>query len=1060
MQDTADETATDHGDVQPYGGARWQRRIFVFVGLLLVSLLVLAWTQRNSIADRFVQNAFAERGITARYKIENIGFRTQRIRDLVIGDPARPDLIARRVDIDIALNFSGANVRDVRAEGVMLRGRYANGKLTFGALDKFRDPKSTEPFAWPDIALTLKNARARLDTPWGIIGAGMHGSGLLRNRFKGTLALRSPSLAYADCIATNVHFDGTLLLEWRAPHLIGLITSTSANCRSAGIALSAPRLDTNIKLSERFGFWSGKTEFTAAALNTPNGQLQDVAGKLSVDGTLKRANFALALEKAFLRSAPLSVRRFTLGATGYGGFVDGGMAVTAHGTTAIDGCAFDRGTMIPLRDLAAATKDTPVGPIIARIMPALALAGEQFTARADFDGFQDFQGRREAIIADIAVNSASGMRVRQSGKFGVVASRAGMQLNAPARLTLSGKHVPNIALTLAQSGPNWSGNLVVAPYATGGANLAVPNFAFNGAPNGAWNFAGQARMSGPLPGGFIAGLNMPVSGRYSAGAFALYEQCQNLRFDALRVSNLALRGQSLRLCPDAGRSMLSYRDGNVRFATNVAGFSASGNLGGTPVSAGSSNIRFSLTDGFAAKDVVVEMGKPDAQTSFTIARLDGSFDRGGASGTLTGGAGQIGNVPLMIDEASGAWRYLEEALTLNARLNVRDAAQVDRFKPMLVPDMLLTLEKNAISATGNLVEPTTGTRVSRVDIRHDLRGASGRALLAVDALSFNNRFKPDLLTPLVLGVAANVDGSVSGDGRIDWDKTGVRSTGRVATRNMNLAAAFGPVEGLTTEIVFSDLLGLETASGQIATIASVNPGIAALGGTVRYRLLPNRKVAIESGRWPFAGGELILEPTILDFGVEAERHLTFGVIGVDAEKLLAGYDFQNLRVMGVFDGVLPMIFNQDGGRIVGGSLVSRAGGGEVSYLGELTYKDMGVFANYAFNALRSIRYSTLTIGVGGELDGEIVTDISFTGLQQGSLAKRNFITRQLARIPIKFNVKVTAEFLKLIGSVRGIYDANYAAARDLPYLLEAQKKQDAASAMPHAVETKKEPPHE
>ena len=27
---------------------------------------------------------------------------------------------------------------------------------------------------------------------------------------------------------------------------------------------------------------------------------------------------------------------------------------------------------------------------------------------------------------------------------------------------------------------------------------------------------------------------------------------------------------------------------------------------------------------------------------------------------------------------------------------------------------------------------------------------------------------------------------------------------------MNLAAAFGPVEGLTTEIVFTDLLGLET----------------------------------------------------------------------------------------------------------------------------------------------------------------------------------------------------------------------------------------------------------
>jgi translocation and assembly module TamB len=358
---------------------------------------------------------------------------------------------------------------------------------------------------------------------------------------------------------------------------------------------------------------------------------------------------------------------------------------------------------------------------------------------------------------------------------------------------------------------------------------------------------------------------------------------------------------------------------------------------------------------------------------------------------------------------------------------------------MNVPDLMLSLENNVISAIGNLVEPKTGTQVAGVDIRHDLGNSTGRALLAVDGLRFDDRLQPELLTPLTLGVVANVDGTVFGDGRIDWDGNGVRSNGRFATRGMNLAAAFGPVEGLTTEIVFTDLLGLETGPSQLATIASVNPGIPALNGRINYQLLPNQQVAIEAGRWPFAGGELTLEPTILDFNVEKERRLTFRVIGVDAEKFLAGYDFQNLRVTGVFDGTLPMVFNQDGGRIVGGALISRPGGGEVSYLGELAYEDMGVFANYAFQALRSIRYTSLTIGVGGDLDGEIVTDISFTGLQQGSGAKRNFITKQLARIPIKFNVSITAEFLKLIGSIRGIYDPSYAAERDLRFLIEQER---------------------
>ncbi len=1059
MQEPADETPTGDVEVQPYSGARWKRRIFGAVTLLLIGLLVFAWSQRNSIADRFVQNAFAARGIKASYKIDTVGFRTQRIRDLVIGDPARPDLTAKLVEIDVALNFSGANLRDVRADGVVLRGKYADGTLSFGELDKFADPQSKEPFEWPDIAVNITNAKARIDTPWGVVGAGLNGSGLLRNRFTANLALRSPRLALADCTAADVKFDGKLILEWRAPHLIGPISSSGVACPVSAFAVTMPRVDADLKLSERLGAWKGQMAFTAKALNMPKVRLNDFGGMLSVDGSAKRTNFMLALAKGALRSAPLTVGRLAVSAKGYAGLANGQIALSATGGANIIGGAFDRGTITGVRDIAAQTSNTPVGPLFAQMAPVLERAGDQFTASLDYDAFQDFQNRRGANIEAFAFTSASGVQLRQNGRLALISTPAGWQLNAPARLALSGKNLPSASLTLAQSGRRWSGNLAIAPYAAGGASLALSRLAFDGMPGGTWQFNGQALMSGPLPGGFVSGLNVPITGRYNAGTFSLYDNCQNVRFDALRVSRLALRGQSLRLCPDAGSPMLMVRNGNATFASNVAGFSAMGNLVSTPVAARSAQIRFSLSEGFAARDVVVELGQADALTKFSMATLNGSFGKGVATGTLANGAGQIGNIPLLMDEAAGNWRFANQILTLDARLRVLDAAQIDRFKPMLVPDLLLTLENNVITAIGHVVEPTTGTRISDVDIRHDLGTAIGRALLAVDGLRFDKRLQPELLTPLVLGVVANVDGTVSGDGRIDWDGGNVRSTGRVSTRGMNLAAAFGPVEGLSTEIAFTDLLGLETAPGQIATIASVNPGIPAFDGKIRYRLLPNQQVAIESGRWPFAGGELALDPTVLDFGVEAERRLTFRVIGVDAEKLLAGYDFQNLRVTGVFDGVLPMVFNQDGGRIVGGALVSRPGGGEVSYLGELAYKDMGVFANYAFNALRSIRYSTLTIGIAGELDGEIVTDISFTGLQQGTLAKRNFITRQLARIPIKFNVSVTAEFLKLIGSIRGLYDANYAADRDLQYLLEAQKTPTVPkSGQP--VEVKKEPPNE
>jgi translocation and assembly module TamB len=998
--------------------------MFGAVALLFIILLVIAYWQRNHIADRFVQNELEARGVRATYKIDQVGFRTQRIRDLVIGDPANPDLVAKLVEVDVALNFSGANLRDVRADGVKIRGRYANGKLSFGELDKFSDPTSKEPFEWPDIGLVVKNAQARIDTPWGVIGAGLNGRGLLRNRFVANLSLRSPGLAGGGCIAPDVKFDGDLLLEWRQPRLVGPFSTASVACKSMGLAVAKPVMDADVKLSERFDKWVGDIGFDVQTVDYPGLALTQPTGKLSVDGGISRTNFTLALDRAGMRSQPLTVKTLAINAEGYAGLTDGKFAISARGNADVSGGALDRGTLGGFQSIAAQTKGTPVGPLLARMAPVLERAGDRFDASIGFDAYRDFQGRTGATIGSLALNTASGARLTQSGSFTLQNEAGGWRLLSPAQLTLSGRDLPNATVALRpSSGNRWSGNLTIAPYATGGA----------------WAFNGEAKLSGPLPGGAVTGLSLPITGRYSNNTLALYDTCQNLRFDSLRVSSLKLVGQKLRLCPDAGRSMLTVRNGGTRFATNVSKFAAQGQLGGSPISARSANVRFTLADGFVARDVKVELGEADARTDFAVAMLAGQFGAEAINGTLSGGSGKIGNVPLLIDEAAGNWRYLNNVLTLDSSLRVLDAEPVDRFQPMNVPDLMLTLENNVIGAIGNIVEPTTGTQVAGVDIRHDLGNTTGRALLAVDGLRFNDRLQPELLTPLTLGVVANVDGAVFGDGRIDWDANGVRSSGTFATRGMNLAAAFGPVEGLTTEIKFTDLLGLETGPAQIATISSVNPGIPALNGQISYRLLPGQQVAIEAGRWPFAGGELILEPTVLDFGIERERRLTFRVIGLDAEKFLAGYDFQNLRVTGVFDGTLPMVFNQDGGRIVGGALISRPGGGEVSYLGELAYEDMGVFANYAFNALRSIRYSSLTIGVGGDLGGEIVTDISFTGLQQGSGAKRNFITRQLARIPIKFNVSITAEFLKLIGSIRGLYDADYAAQRDLRFLLEQEQ---------------------
>mgnify|MGYP000222806808 CR=1 FL=1 len=81
----------------------------------------------------------------------------------------------------------------------------------------------------------------------------------------------------------------------------------------------------------------------------------------------------------------------------------------------------------------------------------------------------------------------------------------------------------------------------------------------------------------------------------------------------------------------------------------------------------------------------------------------------------------------------------------------------------------------------------------------------------------------------------------------------------------------------------------------------------------------------------------------------------------------------------------------------------------------------------------SVAFVTATLALGGltrstldgALDGDIVTRLKIEGVKQGQLAKKNFITRRLAGLPIQFNVNIKAPFQRLVTSFKGMYDDSY-----------------------------------
>ena len=236
---------------------------------------------------------------------------------------------------------------------------------------------------------------------------------------------------------------------------------------------------------------------------------------------------------------------------------------------------------------------------------------------------------------------------------------------------------------------------------------------------------------------------------------------------------------------------------------------------------------------------------------------------------------------------------------------------------------------------------------------------------------------------------------------------------------------------LAGTIDFSDLLGLATPPHQEVTIAEVNPGVAVSNGVAHYQLLGGQRVAVEEARWPFAGGTLTLEPTLLSFAQSAERHLTFRVKGLDAAAFVQQLAFPNMSATGTFDGVLPMIFDQSGGRIEHGELVARPGGGSLAYIGELSNAQLGTAGKLAFDALKAIRYHSLAIGLDGRLDGEIISSVKFDGVRQAT-GDQALAARLIRDLPFRFNIQIRAPFRSLLGSARAFADPSILLQNGVP----------------------------
>jgi hypothetical protein len=1028
----------DIDETPPRAGLRIGRWAALATVLVIAIGLAIVWARRERIADDFIAGQLADYGIEATYEIERIGPRHEILRNVVVGDTDRPDLTIERAEIILRYRFGYPRIAEVRLVRPRLHGTYRGGKLSFGALDKVIFTGEEGPFEFPDLRLGVTDGRGLLESDYGPVGIKLDGSGHLRGGFAGELAATAPRLAGAGCAADQTTLYGRVSIADARPRFAGPLRFARVACAGQGFAVERGVVEIDGRADKLLASFDAEAGLRAGPASYAGATLAGIAGTTRVswrDGGLTARYNVAGTE---LATAPAAVARLEL---------DGSLRARRRferievdaeidGTGVRPGTALDRA----LADAAGSTRETLLGPILDRVRRQLAAEGRASRLVAEMT-LRRTDGRTTLVIPQANWRGSSGATL-------LALSRLQFATGGPEAprfaggFSTGGEGLPRISGRIEQRpGGEVRLQASMAPYEAGRSRLAVPELALVQRDGGAIGFAGRAVASGTLPGGSAENLQVPLSGSWSQSAgLLMWSDCAALRFDRLQLANLMLERRGLTLCPPSSGAILRYDGRGLRIAAGAPSLDLAGRLGETPIAIRSGPIGIAYPGAISARRLLVTLGPASTASTFAIDDLSAQIGKD-IAGRFAGTDVRLSAVKLDVLGATGAWRYANGRLALSdGAFRLADRSEPVRFNPLVAQGATLSLENNLIVGQALLREPASGRAVTEVALRHNLESGAGHADLTVTGLVFDDAMQPSgpgcvelaegrpVSKPLGLscrafGVVSSLKGTVTGTGRIDWTESGMTSSGRFSSQSLDFAAAFGPVKGASGTLEFSDLLGLTTAPNQRLRVASINPGIEVTNGEIGIELRGGEVLALTGGTWPFMGGTLTMRPVEIRIGATEERRYVLEIEGFDAARFVDYMELGNFAARGIFDGTVPIVFDAAGnGHIVDGLLVSRPPGGNVSYIGELTYEDLGAMANMAFGALRSLDFKHMRVVMEGDLTGEIVTRVRFDGVSQGEGTTQNIATRAIAGLPIRFDVNIRAPFYSLIGNIRAMYD--------------------------------------
>lgn len=1066
---------------------RRSRSTALALGAAGVGALTLAggvWLLRAPLAELAIKQWAASRGVAADLEITALDFGGARFRALQAGPAAAPDLEIRSGALTLSWRGLRPALDHIELIAPRLRGRLTPEGVSLGSLDRLLPSPSPGEGTGPppELSLRIRDGEFAAATPAGTLTLQVQSRGRLRRDFTAEggwrlagdvgaaegelggrwtpLGLTASASAEAELLRTQ---EGGSVRTARGRLTLALPASLDRLSAQASLEAEAAALP-GAAASELRGAFEGTAEglssaqprwrafgriaadfLSGAGLEAGPGSLEaslSGAGETAEGALSLRVrngkSFGLRLQETTL-SGPLRITSLSRPAFSFEPALRAEAALTPQGRQALEAA---------LAPLAGG----PLAPLAAALRGGAAQAGRSLSLRADAvlegtDGAFSL-----AVRAPVEIAGAGGARfVLAPGTAGLTASTDG-RLAGDAIATLAGPGLPQIearlgSLSREPGGPlQLTGALSSAWTAPGAALRLAPTRILleAGAEGGSLRLSGgavQLDAEGALTLRELAAPLELVAAWGESTEVRLAQPCQTLRLQGLEAEGLRLEPIAAELCAPAGLLFEQMKGEPARGGFQLRPLRVRGVRAGEPLSLDVAELegRWSgqtplLT--FATAGAKLQEGEA---LHASLGPIDGALRLGAAisaAGRLRGGQARIADAPTRLSGLRFDWSWTPQA---GARLRRGEAlleaidpgeGGVRVHEPVQLEALQLEWRGAQITGQGAVRLAPDGAQLGALSLSHDLGTRSGRLRFATDALAFSSALQPYDITRQLFGVLELARGAVEAEGELAWSDAGLESWAAVAARNLSFSTlALGPIEGVEGVILFDDLLALTTPPEQLVTVRKINPGIPVERGAFTFQLLPELQLALTRAEWPYAGGRLSLDPTIIQLGGEVTRFV-LRLEAVDLSALLKQLELdESIRATGTVEGAFPMVFTPAGGRIEGGVLRALGDGliamqspaiDETVARGTAQAAGSGVGL---LQALQGFQYEELALlNLEGEIDGDLEATLGFSGENVAPVDLPTPGGQDLIGLPYRFRVVLKAPLTQLVRSAQGALD--------------------------------------